>query len=144
MVWWSWIILGLALVAAEVLLPTDFFVLFFGFAALVIGGLAGVGAVESAPLQWLLFSLVAAAALVFFRRPLLGRFKGMAREAQDVDSMVGETAVALDDILPGGVGKAELRGSTWNARNSAQSTVVKGQRTRVERVDGLTLWIRPE
>jgi inner membrane protein len=144
MVWWSWIILGLALVAAEVLLPTDFFFLFFGFAALVVGGLAGVGAVESAPLQWLLFSLVAAAALVFVRGPLLARFKGTSRDAKDVDSMVGETAVVLDDILPGGVGKAELRGSTWNARNSAQSAVVKGQRTRVERVDGLTLWIRPE
>jgi inner membrane protein len=144
MVWWSWIILGLALVAAEVLLPTDFFFLFFGFAALVIGGVAGVGAVESAPLQWLLFSVVAAAALAFFRGPLLARFKGAAREAQDVDSMVGETAVALEDILPGSVGKAELRGSTWNARNNAQVAVVKGQRTRVERVDGLTLWIRPE
>ena len=144
MVWWSWIILGLALVAAEVLLPTDFFFLFFGFAALVIGGLAGVGAVESAPLQWLLFSLVAAGALIFVRGPLLARFKGTAREAQDVDSMVGETAVALDDIPPGGVGKAELRGSTWNARNGAQTGVVKGQRARVERVDGLTLWIRPE
>jgi membrane protein implicated in regulation of membrane protease activity len=144
MVWWSWIILGLALVAAEVLLPTDFFFLFFGFAALVIGGLAGVGAVESAPLQWLLFSLVAAAALVFVRGPLLTRFKGTTREAQDVDSMVGETALALDDIPPGGVGKAELRGSTWNARNGAQTGVSKGQRTRVERVDGLTLWIRPE
>ena len=144
MVWWSWIILGLSLVAAEVLIPTDFFFLFFGFAALVIGGLAGVGAVESAPLQWLLFSVLAAAALFFFRGPLLARFKGTAREAQDVDSMVGETAVALEDILPGGLGKVELRGSTWSARTSGPSGVVKGQRARVERVDGLTLWIRPE
>jgi len=144
MVWWSWIILGLALVAAEVLLPTDFFFLFFGFAALLIGGVAAMGAVESAPLQWLLFSLAAAAALMFFRGPLLARFKGTAREAQDVDSMVGETAVALDDITPGSVGKAELRGSTWNARNSSPTVLAKGQRARVERVDGLTLWIRPE
>jgi membrane protein implicated in regulation of membrane protease activity len=144
MVWWSWVILGLSLVAAEVILPTDFFFLFFGFAALVVGGLAGVGAVESAPLQWLLFSLIAAAALVFFRGPLLARFKGTAGGAQDVDSMVGETAVALEDIPPGGVGKAELRGSTWTARNSGQAGVIKGQRARVERVDGLTLWIRPE
>jgi inner membrane protein len=144
MVWWSWVILGLSLVAAEVILPTDFFFLFFGFAALMMGGLAGVGAVHSAPLQWLLFSVFAAAALFFFRGPLLSRFKGTAREAQDVDSMVGETAVALDTIPPGGVGKVELRGSTWNARTSAQGEVVKGQRARVERVDGLTLWIRPE
>ena len=144
MVWWSWVILGLSLVAAEVILPTDFFFLFFGFAALVVGGLAGVGAVESAPLQWLLFSVVAAAALLFFRGPLLSRFKGTAGGAQDVDSMVGETAVALEDLPPGSVGKAELRGSTWTARNSGQAAVIKGQRARVERVDGLTLWIRTE
>jgi len=144
MVWWSWVILGLSLVAAEVILPTDFFFLFFGFAALVVGALAGIGAVDSAPLQWLLFSVIAAAALIFFRGPLLARFKGTAREGQDVDSMVGETAVALENIPSGGIGKAELRGSTWNARTNGQTGLVKGQRARVERIDGLTLWVRPE
>ena len=144
MVWWSWVILGLSLVAAEVILPTDFFFLFFGFAALVVGALAGIGAVDSAPLQWLLFSVIASAALIFFRGPLLARFKGTAREGQDVDSMVGETAVALEDIPSGGIGKAELRGSTWNARTNGQTGLVKGQRVRVERIDGLTLWVRPE
>jgi membrane protein implicated in regulation of membrane protease activity len=41
------------------------------------------------------------------------------------------------------VGKVELRGSSWSAR-SARAALARGQRCRVERVDGLTLWVRPE
>ena len=61
-----------------------------------------------------------------------------------VDSLVGETATATEDIPSGGVGKAELRGTTWTARNSGSALLAKNTRCRVERVDGLTIWIRPE
>jgi hypothetical protein len=40
-------------------------------------------------------------------------------------------------------GRAELRGTTWQARNVAEAVVVAGQRVRVVAVDGLTLDIRP-
>jgi membrane protein implicated in regulation of membrane protease activity len=61
-----------------------------------------------------------------------------------VDSLVGEAATASEDIPSGGVGKAELRGTTWTARNSGTALLAKNTRCRVERVDGLTIWIRPE
>ena len=59
-----------------------------------------------------------------------------------VDSLVGETAVALEEIPAGGVGKAELRGSSWSARNLGESPIQLNQRVRVERIDGLTLDVR--
>jgi len=42
------------------------------------------------------------------------------------------------------LGKAELRGTAWTAHNVDARPLVKGQRGRVVRVDGLTLDIRAE
>ena len=61
-----------------------------------------------------------------------------------VDTMGGETAIVLDDLPPGATGKAECRGSTWNAHNAGDKPLLKGQRSLVDRVDGITLWIKPE
>jgi membrane protein implicated in regulation of membrane protease activity len=61
-----------------------------------------------------------------------------------VDRLEGEAAVVTEDVAPGGVGKAELRGASWTARTSGASTLERGRRCRVERVEGLTLWLRSE
>jgi membrane protein implicated in regulation of membrane protease activity len=57
---------------------------------------------------------------------------------------MGEVAVLLEDLPPGSVGKAELRGAVWRVRGPADQTLGKGQRCTVERVQGLDLWVRPE
>jgi membrane protein implicated in regulation of membrane protease activity len=79
-----------------------------------------------------------------FRGPLLKRLKTMDRKGPPVDSMVGEVAIPLEDLAPGSTGKAELRGTEWSVHNAAATPLRKGQRSRVTRVDGLTLWIEPE
>jgi membrane protein implicated in regulation of membrane protease activity len=48
----------------------------------------------------------------------------------------------MDDLAPGAVGKAELRGTTWTAQNADDRPLARGQRCRVARVEGLTLLIR--
>ncbi|MGH7232752.1 MAG: NfeD family protein [Nitrospiraceae bacterium] len=144
MLWWYWIFLGLLLLAADLITPGGFYLLFFGLAALVVGGLVGPGFIDMAWLQWLLFSVLSIVSLLLFRGPLMARIKPIGGTRGDVDTLTGETAVLLENLIPGGVGKAELRGSTWNARNAGDVNVTKGQRVRVERVDGLTLWIRSE
>ena len=50
----------------------------------------------------------------------------------------------IEAVAPGGLGKAELRGTQWAARTSGSATLPPGQRCRVERVEGLTLWVRAE
>jgi len=37
MPWWVWMLLGMALLVAELALPTDFFLFFFGLSALLVG-----------------------------------------------------------------------------------------------------------
>lgn len=144
MVWWYWLFMGLILAGAEMMAPGGFYLLFFGIAALVVGALAGTGVVQTDWLQWLLFSGLAILSLLLFRGPLLRMMKEHERHAQPVDTMVGETAVLLDDLPPGQTGKAELRGTTWSARNVGTSPLAKGQRVTVTKVDGLTLWLKPQ
>ena len=140
MTWSYWLFMGLVLAGAEMISPMGFYLLFFGIAALIVGALAGLGIVQTAWLEWLLFSILAVVSLLLFRGPLLRMTKNTPTRA--VDTMVGESAVLLDDLPPGHTGKAELRGTTWTTRNDGASSLAKGQRAIVTKVDGLMLWVK--
>jgi len=144
MLWWIWILFGLGLLAAEMLTPGGFFVLFFGLAALIVGGLVALGVAGPEWTQWLLFSVLSVASMLGFRRRLVDRFAATAPGARQRDSLVGEVALLTEDLAPGDVGKAELRGTTWTVRSHKPDPLARGTRCIVERVEGLTLWIRPE
>ncbi|MBM3802883.1 MAG: NfeD family protein [Acidimicrobiia bacterium] len=141
MLWWIWILLGFALLLAELLTPGGLYLLFCGAAAVLVGLFTGLSLTGPPWMQWLLFSVLSVVALGVFRRPLLKRLRPPG-PGQVVDALVGETAVALDEMAAGSVGKVELRGSAWSAHNAGQSALAAGQRCKVERVDGLTLWVR--
>jgi membrane protein implicated in regulation of membrane protease activity len=144
MIWWYWMVLGLALLGAEMTTPGGFYILFFGLAALVVGTLTGLNLIQTDWLQWLLFSLIAIVSLLLFRGPLLARISNQRKGQPDIDSMVGETVIPLEALAVGDTGKAELRGTTWTAKNVGSSRLHKGQRGKVARVEGLTLWITSE
>lgn len=144
MVWWLWVVLGFGLLAGEMLTPGGFFFLFFGFGAIVVGGLAWLGVAGEPWFQWLLFTVVSLAGLVPLRGRLLRRMTAGSDAAAAVDSLVGQSAVLLEDVAPGEIGKAELRGAAWSARNTDACALRRGQRGRVTRVDGLTLWLQAE
>lgn len=139
--WWLWVLLGLGLLGLELLLPSSFYLMFFGVAAVLVGLLAAVGIAASLGAQLLQFTLLALVCLFGLRRLLLTYLRP-SRSARHVDALVGETALALDDVPVNGLGRAELRGSTWSVRNVGDGAVARGQRCLVERVDGLTLWVR--
>ena len=142
MTWWLWVALGLVLAAIELATP-GLFLIFFALGALVVGALDVLGLVSAAWLQWLLFPVIAVISMRLFRRPLMGRLQ-QSEGADQVDSLVGELATPSGEIAPGGHGRAELRGSTWNARNVAAVPLASGQRCRVVGVQGLMIDIRPE
>ncbi|ABS25143.1 NfeD family protein [Anaeromyxobacter sp. Fw109-5] len=139
MAWWLWVLVGLALLLVELVTPGGLFALFFGVGALCVAVLAALGVGSVA--QWLAFSALSLALLATLRRALQDRLQG--RHAP-VDSLVGEEAVLLADLPPGGEAKAELRGVPWNARAAPGVSLRAGQRCRVERVEGLVLWIRAD
>ena len=143
MIWWYWILLGVVLLAVELATPGGFFFIFFAVSALALGVLEGVGLVETDWLQWLFFSVLSIVCLAVFRKPLLERMRRSER-TEAVDSLVGELAVAVTPILPGQHGRAELRGSTWTARNVDDALLNAGERARVVAVRELEIDIRPE
>lgn len=144
MTWWLWAFLGLFLLGSEIVTPGGFYMLFFGIGALVVGALVGLGMIQSEWMSWLLFSVFSVASLVLLRPPLRRLMTADRGNASSVDTMGGETAIVLQDLPPGATGKAECRGSTWNAHNAGDKPLLKGQRSLVDRVDGITLWIKPE
>src|SRR5689334_12039519 len=121
MSWWSWMLFGAALLAVEMMLPGSFFVLFFGVGAILVGLLAGAGVTAEPWVEWLLFSVFSVGSLVAFRSRLLQRFTRSHASTVGTETYVGDTATLTDDLEPGGVGKAELRGSTWTVRSNETS-----------------------
>ena len=93
MIWWYWLLLGLALLGAEMVMPSGFFLMFFGLAALVVGAATGLGLEVPSWLQWVLFSGLAIVSLLLFRDRLLSRMKVAPPKAFDVDGLIGETAI---------------------------------------------------
>lgn len=144
MTWWLWAFLGLFLLGSEVVTPGGFYMLFFGIGALVVGALVGLGVIQTEWMSWLLFSVFSIGSLLALRPSLRRLMTNDRGGVSPVDTMGGEIAIVLDDIAPDGRGKVECRGSTWNAHNAGDMPLLKGQRSRVERVDGITLWIKPE
>ena len=143
MTWWAWAILGIALIAADIHFTHDFTLFCGGVAALMLSILS-----ELLPMplwwQWAIFAALAPAVLLTVRGPLLGRFQPHRGLDADYDYLVGEVATPDADVDANGVGRAELRGSIWTAHNGDTRPLSKGQRCRVTRVEGLTLWLKAD
>jgi membrane protein implicated in regulation of membrane protease activity len=138
--WWLWLLFGFVLLLLELATPGGFYIFFFGAGAILVGLLAALGLAGPPWVQWLLFGLISTSALLLFRKPLQNRIGNLP--VRNVDTMIGETAIAITEIPSQGTGKAELRGSAWSARNIGEEAILAGRRCRVERIDGLTLYLR--
>jgi len=141
MSWWIWVLAGFALLAIE-MASTTMHVGFFGIGAFVEGLITGLGFGGPLWAQILTFTLISLVAL-FLIRPIVMQ-KMRLNINPIVDTLIGESAVAMDLIAPSSLGKAEMRGTTWTARNIGANELTPGQRARVERVDGLTIHIRAD
>jgi membrane protein implicated in regulation of membrane protease activity len=136
-------VLGLVLALLELISPGGFFIIFFGAGALFVSLLTFFGIAGPAWVQWLLFTICSIGALRLFRDPLLRRLRA-TEPAGRVDDLTHDVCVAIDDIPAGEIGRVELRGSAWKARNVGTAAIAKGLRCSVRKVDGLMLHITLE
>ena len=138
MPWWGWLIIGFGLMAAELLgIEAAYYLIFVGVAA-ILTGLAGLAGLEL-PIwgQWLLFSALAVASMVLFRRKLYDRFRGGLPAFGN--SLIGAVVSPGEDVPPGGRCRVRLRGSTWSAENIGATPIESGQQARVVATDGTLL-----
>jgi membrane protein implicated in regulation of membrane protease activity len=143
LLWWHWIVIGLLLVLGEMASAGGFYVIFFGIAALLVGILAAGGVAGPAWAQLLLFSVISVSSLAIFRSRLL-KWMQLDPQRPAVDPLIGEIGIAQEEIVAGGVGRLELRGTAWSARNATSAMLPFGTRCRVVRVEGLMLHVVPE
>lgn len=142
MIWWQWCVLGALLLGAEIAVDAEFYLVFLGISALVVG-LIGTTPI-ALPMwgQWLAFSLIAVSALVLFRSRVYNKIRGETPDLEE--GVAGETAVVDEPIAPGAMGCATLRGTAWQARNVGSEPLAAGSRAIVEETNGLILSVRAE
>jgi membrane protein implicated in regulation of membrane protease activity len=139
MSWWIWIVIGFVLLALE-FSAASLHLGFFAVGGFVVGLLILFGVEMPLWGQLIVFTAVFLLAF-FFLRPVLVR-KLKLDQKKVVDTLVGEQAIAMEEIPTQGLGKAEMRGTTWSARNVGETGLNRGQRCVVAAVEGLVIHVR--
>ena len=91
MVWWAWIILGIACIAIEIHFTHDFSLFCVGVSALIVGAITALSARLPDFSQWLVFGALSVAVLLLVRKPLLGR-EGSRHRTENVSAEWAEGA----------------------------------------------------
>lgn len=141
MPWWAWIVLGIVLLAVEfTLIDAQFYLLFVGVSATIVGvlGLVGVSLPEWA--QWISFAVISLIAVVVFRRKVYDMTRVHGHRV--TTGPTGEEVIVPIDLPPGESCRVEFRGSTWSALNKGEHAIAAEARAQIVGIDGLTLLVR--
>jgi hypothetical protein len=137
-------VLGIGLLGVEMfVIDAQFYLVFIGLSAAIVGllGLVGIDLPDWS--QWLAFSVLSVVAMVAFRRRVYEMLRGSAGHV-DERLTIGDRVVVDARIEPGQTGRVEYRGSSWNARNTGAQAIEPGREAVISQVDGLTLHIKAE
>lgn len=149
--YWLWIVIGMAFMALEIVLPT-FMMLWFGISAVIVGAVLFVFpsmGITAQVLLWTTLSVIIAVAWFKFLRPLsIDKTKaGLSREA-----MIGQTGMVIQAPQNGERGKlrlpAPILGSDeWQfivGKNNNDPVIALGDRVRVVEISGNSLVIEKQ
>ncbi|THJ67311.1 NfeD family protein [Arthrobacter echini] len=138
--WFLWLVLFLGLAAVETL-TLDLFFIMLSVGAL--GGLFAALAGSGAVLQIVVFAVVSLL-MILLVRPIALRHlkKGPADRLDNMDRLVGSTALALEPVT-GLSGTVKIGGDTWTARSADGLSLPAGARLSVARIEGATAVVEP-
>lgn len=143
MTWWAWMILGAVLLGAELFaVDAQFYLVFLGVSAAIVGLATLFGVTLPEWGQWLSFAIVSLIFFVTFRAALYTKLRGGGQGFEN--KIAGKSVSVTDEVVPGGHGRAQYRGSDWNIHNVGEQAITAGSRARVVEVDGLTLKVEAE
>ncbi|MGH8222946.1 MAG: NfeD family protein [Woeseiaceae bacterium] len=143
MTWWAWMILGAVLLGAELFaIDAQFYLVFLGLSAILvgIGGVLGIVVPEWA--QWIVFATLSLVSMFTFRKSLYERIRGDV--AGFKEGVAGEYLVVPADLDAGAQGRATFRGSDWTVVNDGDARISRGSRVLITHNDGLTLHVRAD
>ncbi len=140
MLWWGWIVLGTIILGAEMfVIDAQFYLVFIGLSALIVGILDLLGLAMPEWAQWLLFAALSLISMFTFRRSLYLKMRGTAPGFRG--SLEGDSVEVTDDLAAGAEGRASHRGTDWTIRNVGENTIPAGGRARVVKTEGLILHV---
>ncbi|MBT8066573.1 MAG: NfeD family protein [Gammaproteobacteria bacterium] len=143
MTWWSWMILGAVLLGAELFaIDAQFFLVFLGISAALVGFLGLFGIVMPEWAQWMTFAALSLISFFTFRKSLYEKIRGGAIGFHE--TLAGNSVKVQTDLEPGAETRLDYRGTKWTARNVGTASIAAGSRATVVEVDGLTLRIEAE
>lgn len=141
MTWWGWCIVGTLLLAAELFaVDAQFYLIFIGASALVVGFLGLIGADLPGWAQWLVFAVLSIAAMLTVRKQVYTKLRN--RPLGNVASDVAQRVRIPEALPPGKTLRVEYRGSGWTALNVGDRPIPAGEEVLIEAVEGLTLRVR--
>lgn len=141
--WWGWMILGAVILGAELFaIDAQFYLVFLGLSAALVGlaGLLGIAMPEWG--QWMAFAALSLVSMFTFRKNLYEKIRGGAPGFRA--GISGASVNIDDDLEPGSEARIEYRGSRWTVRNTSAAAIRGGSRAKVVKVDGLTLHVEAE
>ena len=140
----TWMIVGAALLALELLLiDAQFYLVFLGLAAITTGGLLWAGLPVPPLADWPLFGVLALAYTFGFRRRLYAALR--ARQSDELDAPFSTgTAVPAASIAAGKEGPVYHNGSPWTGRNIGSLPLEPGEPAYLRGRDGLVLLLSRE
>jgi len=142
MLWWGWLVLGIGLLAVEMfLIDAEFYLVFLGASATIVGLLALIGVPLPQWAQWLLFAALAIVSMVGFRRRVYTLVRGNAAPVQQRVT-AGDKVVVPTLLEPGQTCRVEYRGTSWSARNVDVRAIAAGSEAVISDIEDLTLHLK--
>jgi len=138
MQWWAWIAVGAILLGSELtFVNAQFYLVFLGVSAFVVGLLEVTGLLAADWLQWAAFAVIAVTSMLAFRKKIYEKMRHSLPPLRS--GPAGETITLPTILSPGETCRLEYRGGSWSAINGGKTVIEAGCAARIERVDGLTL-----
>jgi inner membrane protein len=142
MPWWAWFVLAAALLSIELfVIDAQFYLVFLGVSAGLVGLLDLADGTLPAWQQWLAFAVLALVTMIAFRDRVYQLVRKRTGHVEQPLTL-GDRVVIPVRLEPGQTCRAQYRGSSWTARNVDQHAIDAGKEAVISHVDGLTLHVR--
>jgi membrane protein implicated in regulation of membrane protease activity len=141
--WWGWIISGAILLGLELaFVNAQFYLVFIGGAAIVVGVVAALTPALASWGQWAIFAALAIILMATFRSRVYRKLHGHAQPVRA--GPVGGVITVPASLAPGESCQAEHRGTFWTVRNDSDTPIPIGTRAQIAGIKDLTLLVRPD
>ncbi len=122
MSWWAWVIGGAVLLGAELaFVDAQFYLVFVGSAAILVGVIVAATPWLAAWAQWAVFAALAIVSMVTFRSRVYERLRGRTPPVRT--GPANEVLTLPVSLAPGETCQAEHSGTFWTVRNDSDATI---------------------